>query len=331
MQDLEKKMKGQFFTQTNPFFHKLFFQWLELIENFGSEVLLEPFCGTNNITIMMEEFGFYNQWACYDLDKSVVEDNQNKRNKIIIQNTLEKFPSGYNVAITNPPYLAKNSATRSGIDFPDTNHDDLYKLSLEKMLNNCNFVAAIIPESFLTQGLFHNRLYGVVSLTCKMFDDTDCPVCLALFVPESDDFVIYSGEYEVGMYSHIKKYLLQPLNTYGMKFNDPLGEIGINAVDSTSNSSIHFVSGDKIPSHKVKSSSRAITRISLSVQGIDTKTLIEECNVILADYRRDTSDLFMTSFKGLRKDGKYRRRLDFKTVRQIINIAIDNIKDRTNA
>lgn len=33
----------------------------------------------------------------------------------------------------------------------------------------------------------------------------------------------------------------------------------------------------------------------------------------------------MTAFKGLRKDGKYRRRLDFAQVRDIINIAVERL------
>ena len=44
----------------------------------------------------------------------------------------------------------------------------------------------------------------------------------------------------------------------------------------------------------------------------------EVANELLATYREKTQDVFMTSFKGLRADGKYRRRLDFKTARAIL-------------
>ena len=33
----------------------------------------------------------------------------------------------------------------------------------------------------------------------------------------------------------------------------------------------------------------------------------------------------MTAFKGLRKDGRYRRRLDFSQAREILNLAARNV------
>ena len=136
----------------------------------------------------------YNKWACFDI--SPAEENSVPEIDVIKRDTIADFPKDYKIAITNPPYLAKNSATRRGLVYSGEPYDDLYKKSLEVMLNNCDYVAAIIPESFITSKLFHNRLHIVISLACKMFDDTDCPVCLALFNPanetSNDDFVIYS-------------------------------------------------------------------------------------------------------------------------------------------
>ena len=83
-----------------------------------------------------------------------------------------------------------------------------------------------------------------------------------------------------------------------------------------------FFEGEKIPSESIKVSSRSFTRVSGLPDDIDRKEFLKECNIILADYREKTKDVLMTSFKGLRKDGKYRRRLDFKTVKSILNIAI---------
>lgn len=322
---LSKKLKGQFFTITNPFYHQLFFKWLELIPNVNKQKFLEPFCGTNNITIMLEEFGLYNEWGCFDFDKTVLENNQNDKHEITIRDTLNDFPVGYDVAITNPPYLAKNSATRSGLTFPQTHYDDLYKLSLDRMLEHCSYVAAIVPESFITQGLFHNRLFGVVSLNCKMFTDTDCPVCLALFVPDSDDFAMYVGETEVGYYKKVKEYLILPKSSAVMSFNNVDGQVGIIAIDNTVNDSIAFVKASAISAYKVKPTSRALTRVKVETT-ISEDVLIAECNKILKAFRSNTSDMFLTSFKGLRKDGRYRRRLDYKTVRKIIDLAIENIE-----
>ena len=75
------------------------------------------------------------------------------------------------------------------------------------MLDKYNFIAAIIPESFIVANIFQDRLYGVISLTQEMFSDTDCPVCIALFVDRKtkkenkifeNDFKIWQMEEYLG-------------------------------------------------------------------------------------------------------------------------------------
>jgi hypothetical protein len=321
--NVNKKLKGQFFTTTNPFANKLFLKWFNNIPNIKNELLLEPFAGSGNITKMLQNVGLKNQWKCFDIEPSTTKDLPIKQ-----QDTLKKYPKGFNVALTNPPYLAKNSATRDNLPFPKTKYDDLYKFCLETMLSNNKYVAAIIPESFITQGLFHNRLYGVVSLTYKMFDDTDCPVCLALFNPgKSKDFLIYSDNKELGYYQQIKQTSINPQKSLNLTFNDPTGAIGLFGVDNTKENSIKFVLGDSIDSNTIKPTSRAITRISInsSNANIDYNLLVNNANEILNKHRESTFDLFFTAFKGLRKDRKYRRRLDYKNAKNILTIAYEKI------
>lgn len=330
--NIDKKMKGQFFTITNPFNHDLMFKWIDLIEDFKDKVLLEPFAGSNNIIDMIEEIGYRNSWKCYDIDPECTSLTEDSVFQVETRDTLASFPMGYEVAITNPPYLSKSSATRSDIVFPETTYNDLYKFSLDRMLENTKYVAAIIPESFLTQGLFHNRLFGVVSLTMKMFEDTSCPVCLALFIPEEDkedinDFLIYSNERLIGNYVSMKEELSESNLNIDFKFNDPNGEIGLLAIDNTRTDSIKFVSGETIESDKIKTSSRSITRIKIDNQDINIELLIAKANEILFREREKTSDLFFTAFKGLRTDGKYRRRLDFKNAKRILNKAIEEVSN----
>lgn len=144
-----------------------------------------------------------NKWKCFDIDAS----HSTKEFPVIERDTINDFPKDYNVCITNPPYLSKNSATRRHLDFPDTEYDDLYKLCLEKMLENCKYVAAIIPETFITSGEFTDRLFSVISLNCKMFDDTDCPVCLAMFIEDkTEDFQIWRMNEFLGNYKDLKKH-----------------------------------------------------------------------------------------------------------------------------
>uniref|UniRef100_A0A6M3KY72 Uncharacterized protein n=1 Tax=viral metagenome TaxID=1070528 RepID=A0A6M3KY72_9ZZZZ len=127
------------------------------------------------------------------------------------------------------------------------NHDDLYKLSLSKMLDSAPYVAVIIPESFITSGLFLNRISRVISLKIKMFDDTDCPVCLALFSP-SNGFKIYNDNELIGDIAKLREYLPSPTATQQWIFNSKHGDLGLIAIDSTKINTIRFVRGKvKVP------------------------------------------------------------------------------------
>ncbi|MCQ2570926.1 MAG: hypothetical protein MJ154_01615 [Candidatus Saccharibacteria bacterium] len=268
------------------------------------------------------------KWDCFDLEpgENVLPDFEIK-----VEDTINNYPKGYKVAITNPPYLSKNSATRRGLKYPDTDYDDIYKLCLDVMLRNTPYVAAIVPETFLTSRLFHKRLHSVISLTCKMFSDTDCPVCLALFVPEKEapkSFDIYRMNELLGSYSELTANDVRDVLGIAWKFNDPNGEIGIWCIDNTREESIFFGRGEKISSGDIKNTSRSITRVGGFPEGINIDEFIDACNEILAKYRAGTKDVFMASFKGLRIDGLYRRRLDFATARRIMNLALFEVAKR---
>ena len=82
--------------------------------------------------------------------------------------------------------------------------------------------------------------------------------------------------------------------------------------------------GNEINPEKVGSSSRSITRISISRSSAslidcDIEKLIKNLNEMLNGFRKETYDIFLTPFKGLRKDNKYRRRLDYALARDVIN------------
>lgn len=322
-----KRLHGQFFTTTNPFANRLFTQWTRLIADFEREMLLEPFAGAGNIVQMLRALGYTNEWACFDIDPP--EAPEAEAPCVRQRDTLAAFPTGYRVAITNPPYLAKNSARRRNLPFPDTAHDDLYKLALATMLTHCEYVAAIVPESLLTAGLFHERLYGVVSLTCRMFEDTDVPVGLALFAPPAQargaNFWLYRENTRLGTWAELRRHL-QCFEGEGLRwqFNAPHGDIALFAVDSTREASIRFAPGDALASERVSAASRSNTRIACPEKRLsraDVAALIEHANRILAERRSRTHDAFMTPFMGLREDGRYRRRLDYEQAREILNLA----------
>lgn len=328
-----KKLLGKFFTITNPFNIDIFYKWMKLIPKEKKETLLEPFAGANNIVKMVNDLGFTYNWSCYDIEPN--ENNATPEFSIVKQDTIKNFPKNYFVGITNPPYLAKNSATRAGLEFPETHYDDLYKVSIDVMLKNLDYVAAIIPESFVNADIFHNRMYAFVSLTCKMFEDTECPVCLALFIPTEqkaevklakEDFFVFRQNKKIGKYKNLGSKKPTSKLQIDWKFNDPDGSVGIRCIDGTIKPSIEFIKGTEIDKSKIKVSSRSLTRVSGIPDDIELDKFLENCNKKLTQYREDTADIFLTSFKGLRKDNRYRRRLDFANAKVIMNSVIEDIR-----
>lgn len=332
-----KRAHGQFFTVGNPFVLDPFRAWFEAIPGVAASLkkgaktrptLLEPFAGANNIVKLLSQAGYIYPWACFDIDPPQA---QAEGFPVQQRDTLASFPSGYEVVLTNPPYLARNSAVRRGLAYPDTQYDDLYKHALAITLANVPHVAAIIPESFITAGIFHDRLACVISLTCPMFDDTEHPVCLALFSPvdrlQSCDFQLYDENTILGSYKDLASVLL-PVQSGAVrwKFNDPQGSIGLRGVDNNKSASICFIPGAEIPSKDIKHSSRANTRISGLPSDISAATLIDKANELLEHYRTRTHDMMMTSFKGLRADGRYRRRLDFAAARNLLDHAVAQLR-----
>ena len=319
----EKVKYGQYYTNFNCFKLEIFKEWFDIIPDNKKQTILEPFAGSNNIVKLINDIGIKSKWKCYDILPSRI--NQYPKYEIKEQDTLKNFPSGYFTVITNPPYLGKSSAKRRGINFPDTIYDDLYKYSLAKMLDNCEYIAAIIPESFITQGLFHDRLYAVASLTYKMFNDTECPVCLALFVPKylkkQEDFKIYENDKFIGSYQELKAKSINSTYKVDCWKSNNKGSIGVICIDNTKEDSIKFIKGEELD-NEIKNS-RAFLRLEGLPKDINRDEFLKYCNNELGKYRKDTNDVLLTAFKGLRTDNKYRRRLDFKTAKQMLSYVLE--------
>lgn len=328
---MTKRLNGQFFTTTNPFVNEAFVRWMKKINQDPTALpeLVEPFAGSNNIVWMLRELGFKNAWKSFDI--SPPEENSVDDVPVEQRDTLLSFPTGFKVSVTNPPYLAKNSASNLNLPYAGGEYEDLYQKALSVMLENLDYVAAIIPETFVKQGLFHQRLQAVVSLNCQMFEDTSHPVCLALFVPEAEkktknDFEIWRGNQYISTYKTLESHLKVSNVKYPWRFNDPEGLIGLHGADSAKGADIAFITGDTIPSSSIKHSSRHNTRISLpGLSEEDANKLIHAANKLLKARREATKDVFMTAHRGLREDGKYRRRLDFSQARELLDLAYSQL------
>ncbi len=313
----DKRQLGQFFTKGNPFELKPFIAWAKTA-GLQKATILEPFAGANHIIKSLIRTEQCREFASYDV---APKDKGVKR-----KDTIKHFPKGYNVCITNPPWLARNSATRRGLDYPNTEYDDLYKHCLKLCLDNCKYVAALIPASYLQSRLFRERLQSYILLHDTIFDDTENPVCLALFTEEpcNTTAIYYDNNYidnlaELASYmpNKLEIHIPEKCGSNALRFNDPHGELGFISFDNTKQPSIRFCEVEEIAEYAIKGTSRFITRIGGEFSNLP-KT-IKLLNKKLNEFRKDTHDIFLTPFKGLRQDGQYRRRMEYTLARRLIN------------
>ena len=306
-----KRARGQFYTRGNPFNLRVFRRWAEGVD-LPRCCVLEPFAGANHLIEALVGMGLCHQFCSYDVAPA--------GSGVRARDTIESFPLGFEVCVTNPPWLARNSATRRGLWFPRSVYDDLYKHCLELCLSHCRHVAALLPASYLQSGLFQERLESYVLLHDFLFADTENPTCLALFRAEPSPGVsIYYDDRYIGDLDTLKSNLPIARQDKKIKFNDPRGELGFISFDDTRESSIKFCHGEEVRDYAIKESSRFITR--LSGEFGDVPSLVSRLNRDLEIFRRDTADIFLTPFKGMREDGYYRRRMDFHLARRFINAA----------
>ena len=321
----EKRASGRYYTRGNPFQLEPFQTWAKA-SNLEQQVALEPFAGAKDIPQLIDAAHLQcRDWLFFDIEPGT--------EGIVQRDTLADFPKGFNVCITNPPWLARNSATRRGLPFPKaTRYDDLYKYALEQCLTHCGWVAAIIPEAFIRSGLFRQRLQDFISLvphtegttteknktrdTSYMFEDTEHPVGLALFMPDvTSDVRVWRNNQFLGGLRELRRHLPQSSNNRSIVFNDPNGNLGLIAIDNTVSASIRFCPPEELKDYPIRVHCRSITKI-----GVPWRVDIDILNACLATIREKTHDVFLTAFKGIRRDGCYRRRLDWALSRAIVDM-----------
>ena len=320
----EKRASGRYYTRGNPFQLKPFQLWAKA-SNLEHQTILEPFAGAKDIPRLIDAARLQcPNWAFFDIEPGA--------KGIVQRDTLADFPKEFNACITNPPWLARNSATRRGLPFPEvTRYDDLYKYALEQCLAHCGWVAAIIPEAFIRSGLFLERLCDFISLvpqkegkaeyenekrdTSYMFEDTEHPVGLALFASEAtSDVRIWQNNRFLGTMRELREHLPQPSSNRDIVFNDPKGNLGLIAIDNTVAASIRFCPPEELKDYPIRVQCRSITKI-----GVPWRVDIDTLNARLTTIREKTHDVFLTAFKGIRRDGHYRRRLDWALTRAIVD------------
>ena len=314
---MTKKIElGQFFTKKDLWLKPHIQQFINSVK---FDKIVDPFAGGGHL---LKVFSPLHKTAGYDIDSTLSWP---------INDGLVSIPDHSNdLCVTNPPYLAKTTAVRFKRDgtikyfdqFPQ--FDDLYLMGLEQCLKSFPNGVAIIPETYQLHPKKTKRLISLTVLEENAFDDTDFPVVIICWGPEDrEDYDIYKNEKLVGTNNLLnaklptKKNLSKDL----VKFNDINGNLGIVCIDRGDLiGGIKFTESSNIKG-PIKHSSRTSTRVMVTTS-VDLTQLIDECNIILKQYRTDTLDVFMAPFKGNDNQGLRRRRLDFTTARLIIENAL---------
>ena len=183
-----------------------------------------------------------------------------------------------------------------------TPYDDIYLLALDRMLQAQKNVVAIVPETFINSGYTQkNKLKSITILEDNPFLDTDTPVVVlcfdSIFKPLTD-VDVYKNDKYINKLGVIESFRMEPRNDVQMKFNVLSGWLAVRCVDTTN------------PSNMLKFDCK---------ENMDA--FLNCCNSILEDIRDKTADVILSPFKGNMKNGRRRRRLDFKTCRAIIEKA----------
>ncbi len=324
----EKKHKtklGQFFTKKDVWLRQ---HIKDFIINSKTKIVYDPFAGNGDLLSVVKNFG-YEKTIGLDIDKKL---------NWKINDSLVNIPHIDNaIIITNPPYIAKQSATRHRINlkkyYNSTIYDDIYLLALDKMLEAQNYVVAIIPESFINSIYKQkNKLYSITILEENPFEDTENPVCVACFDGDEKPFEkikIYKEDKYINNLAYFENLRLEPKNDINISFNDKKGWLALRATDSSNGQDvIHFCLKKDMDydfENNIKVSSRHISLLNIDIKTKDREKFINESNKIIAELRDNTSDIIFTPFKGNTKFGKRRRRLDFRLARAILEKAYNLI------
>jgi len=246
--------------------------------------------------------------------------------------SLRRVPTTDAILITNPPFLAKHSASRKGVAgtvahyYRESGLDDLYQIALLRCLEAARFTVAILPEIFLNSACDKQSLVLVSVLERSPFEDTENPVCVACFDLLKKDGAqtarLFVEDRYCGAYGEIFGLRRTVAREGRMTFNDPAGDIALRAVDSTNPAApIAFLPAELFDYKRanIKVSSRLLTY--LSVRGVPSDRrleLIEVANRRLASLREASHDLILSPFKGNTRAGKRRRRLDYGLARTLL-------------
>lgn len=331
----KKSNLGQFYTRNDV--------WLrphieEFIRDVGASVVVDPFAGHGDLLHAVKGIG---EWevAGYDIDPDLCTDMGWTWN-----DSLDEIPFHDDaIVVTNPPYLAKNSAARNCLGSynhfsgDNCNFEDLYQIAVQRVLEKYTDSVFIIPETYFQTDLFKAYLHSYTVIEDNPFTDTDCPVCVVCFHKETNFLRLSNNNYKVYkndayLFSgfELTDILYQFNSTKAnmpITFNDSTGMLGLRAVDGVGHQDkIRFAKPNNLgyDLRKVDESSRSVTLIDVPGYTIN-KEFIDRANYFLGLLRLVSHDVVLSPFKNNNKLGDRRRRLDYHWARKIIEKTVESL------
>lgn len=319
--DAHKTTTGRFFTVKSSWLTAPVHEFIAHALSHTPRVL-DPFAGDGHLLD-----------KCAEIFNCEINGLDIYHQKWAVNDSLFAIPAAADqMIVTNPPYLAKYSASRKGVGaavagyFAHTDDEDLYQIALRRCLSAARFVVAIIPETFLNSAFPKHALVAVSVLEKNPFADTDVPVCVACFDTQQREGAAAARIYKADRYcatlGEIHRQRLPAARDARIQFNVADGQIALRAVDSTDPAiRIAFIPAADFhyARDKIKVSSRLLTYIALkNVPPEALPDLITRANVALETLRTTTHDLILSPFKGNNKAGVRRRRLDYALARGLL-------------
>jgi hypothetical protein len=157
----------------------------------------------------------------------------------------------------------------------------------------------------------------------KLFSDTDNPAGVAYFVPQQTTTQLYVN----GQCIQVDDNFIPRSSDFPVTFNPPdFSDYIIIGIDTTEKDNIYL--------RRMKDEDRrGLVNASLKCKGTNRNIFPIESsylrdkhiplfNEAMEEYRQQTNDFYMTSFKSTQKSGKYRKRISFKEVRWLLEKVI---------
>lgn len=313
-----KRELGCYFTLGDPFgSHPAVLRAIRNLPN--APRIVEPCAGMGHLAATFLTKVPSARFELFDLIPRAAEDCLCNL-PVVARDSLTDFPMGYDMAVMNPPYLSRSSASRLGVPFPASRLSDLYEIALEGALRSAPQVLAVIPASFMVSGRFRERLEAVVELPQGLFGDTTHPVCLAIFGPDAtEDYDTYIGHQRIGSAKSIAAFTRHPREMLNLRFNAPWGEIAFRGMDCAS-SRIGFSAGDTLDATAIKPTGKIVTRIALPEGAqFPVETLVQRANALVNHYRKATFDVGLCPFKDTRK------RMTFTQAKAFLSLAHEQL------